>query len=250
MRVLCSPLPVVQNPSAPPHRDHRAHLTGWPRTGFSAHSAPLRLDHRFRPSRGPYLDMLLAISARPPISPSSSRHHRALTHSTPHRPRTKCRPPSATASASSALRLEHGQADRPRQEANRPTTTSGGDIARSTIISTLSGASAWSFRPALGISSRSAIPPSRNRLRIRDTPSAERSSRRPSATILGTRHAIRVQQDQATSAHDARCGLRASHDALEFTTDEVREFMIALITMPLTRAEVLEFNSTAVHLSV
>ena len=51
--------------------------------------------------------MLLAISARPPISPSASRHRRPLTHPTPRRPRTEYRHPSAAACSSWALRFEH-----------------------------------------------------------------------------------------------------------------------------------------------
>ena len=62
---------------------------------------------RGHPSCAPRLDMLRAFSARPPISPSASRHHRAPTHPTPRRPRTEYRHPSATACSSSYPRLEH-----------------------------------------------------------------------------------------------------------------------------------------------
>ena len=83
---MCSPLPVVQNPSAPPHRDRRAYLKAWPRSGFSTHSAPLRT----RPSW-------------PPISRTVSRRHRALTRPPQLRARAETLRLSATAGLSKPL---------------------------------------------------------------------------------------------------------------------------------------------------
>jgi len=114
---LCSPLPVVQNPSAPPHRDRRAYLEDWPRTGFSTHSAPLRRQ-RHRP-------------------PSVSGHHRSATHtrchapaSSPHSPssrapstRLRIHSPSRTVSRNGAGAAPRSQA-RPRERvSHHPTST-------------------------------------------------------------------------------------------------------------------------------
>ena len=113
---MCSPPPVVQNASAPPHRDRRAYLNGWPRTGFSTNSTPC-LTRPPRPSsvsrhhRIPPCSRFSPHSAPPPTRPSwppvaTHRMHRFSTSPRAHLPNASARTARNSPSLSSCKSLE------------------------------------------------------------------------------------------------------------------------------------------------